>query len=243
MAKIFITGSADGLGQMAATSLINEGHEVVLHARNEKRANEARAIVPGAKAVLIGDLSSIDETIDLARQANEIGPFDAIIHNAGVYQVTTDVLINVNILAPYVLTSLIKMPSRLIYLSSGMHLSGSANLESLAKKGRVSYSDSKLHMLMLARAIARRHPNIYSNTVDPGWVPTKMGGSGAPDDLDKGYETQAWLAVSNDAKALVTGKHFHHKGEARHNPAADDVALQDKFLAICEQMTSVKFNN
>jgi hypothetical protein len=37
--------------------------------------------------------------------------------------------------------------------------------------------------------------------MDPGWVPTRMGEYGAPDDLQKGYETQVWLAVSEDGKA------------------------------------------
>lgn len=241
MAKVFITGSADGLGQMAATLLIEQGHEVVIHARNEKRAKDAMSSVPGAKKVLVADLSSVDETKDLAKQANDWGRFDAIIHNAGVYQVSNDVLINVNILAPYVLTCLIDKPSRLIYLSSGMHLSGSPNLDSLAKKGRISYSDSKLHMVMLAKAVGRKFPKIHSNSVDPGWVATKMGGKGAPDDLDKGYETQAWLAVSNDAKALVTGRHFHHEREARYNTKADDVDAQEKLLSTCEQLTGIRF--
>lgn len=242
MAKIFITGSADGLGRMAASKLVEEGHEVTLHARNKQRGKDAMAEVPGAKNVLIADLSDIDETKDLARQANQLGRFDAIIHNAGVYNVSQQLIVNVNTLAPYILTCLIEKPTRLVYLSSGDHLHGSPNLKILASRtGRISYADSKLHDVMLAFAVARRYPGIYSNSVDPGWVPTKMGGPGAPDDLEQGHVTQAWLAASNDREALVSGKHFYHKKQARHRPEGANVDMQEELLSVCEQLTGVRF--
>ena len=199
MARIFITGSADGLGQMSANLLITQGHQVVLHARNEARARDASKKNSGAEAVLTGDLSSIDETKNLAEQVNASGSFDAVIHNAGVYRDTPQQIFSVNTLAPYILTCLIRKPKRLVYLSSGMHLHGRPNLENFRQHvDRISYSDSKLHVVMLALSVARRWSDVYSNAIDPGWVPTKMGGRGAPDDLQKGYETQAWLAASDD---------------------------------------------
>jgi len=128
----------------------------------------------------------------------------------------------------------------LIYLSSGMHLRGRSKLESFKSNiGRITYSDSKLHVLMLCNAIARRWPQVYANAVDPGWVPTKMGGQGAPDDLQEGYETQVWLAVSSDEKAKVSGRYFHHQEERPHNPQANDVRLQEKFLELCSDITGV----
>lgn len=242
MARILITGSADGLGQLAARALIAQGHEVVLHARNQKRAREALEKVPGAETVLTADLSNIEETKQLAAKVNALRNFDAVIHNAGVYRASAEEILTVNTLAPYILTCLIERPERLIYLSSGMHLGGSAKLESLhTKASRVTYSDSKLHVLMLCMAVARKWPEVYANAVDPGWVPTKMGGPGAPDDLKKGYETQAWLAVSDDRRAKVNGRYFHHEKEARYNPDADDVQLQDRFLSSCAEITGVRF--
>jgi NAD(P)-dependent dehydrogenase (short-subunit alcohol dehydrogenase family) len=116
MARIFITGSADGLGQLAAKALIAQGHRVVLHARNEKRAQEALDKVPGAETVLTADLSSIDETRQLASKVNALGEFDAVIHNAGVYNASAEEILTVNTLAPYILTCLIEKPKRLIYL-------------------------------------------------------------------------------------------------------------------------------
>src|SRR5512132_1737325 len=84
MARIFVTGSADGLGQMAARLMVKDGHRVVLHARNEKRAKEALATVPGVETAVSGDLSSIAECKQIAAQVNVLGAFDAVIHNAGV---------------------------------------------------------------------------------------------------------------------------------------------------------------
>lgn len=242
MARIFITGSADGLGQMSAELLIDRGHQVVLHARNTERGRDAITKVPGAEHVLIADLSNIEETKDLAAQANKLGSFDAVIHNAGVYKTSAGEIFAVNTLAPYILTSLIQKPKRLIYLSSGMHRSGRPDIEHFKHNiDRISYSDSKLHVVMLTLAVARKWSNVYSNAVDPGWVPTKMGGRNAPDDLQKGYETQCWLSVSDDEKAKVSGRYFFHKKERPYNSLADNIALQEKLLAALEDISGISF--
>ncbi len=238
MARIFITGSADGLGQLAAKKLVETGHRVVLHARNKTRAEYALSKVPGAENVVIADLSDMDETKKLAKEVNDLGTFDAIIHNAGVYHASGQQILTVNTLAPYILTCLIAKPKRLIYLSSGMHLGGNPDLSNL-KTGRVSYSDSKLHDLILAKAVARKWPEVYSNAVDPGWVPTKMGGTDAPDDLQKGYETQVWLAAGEDAK--LSGRYFFHQNESRYLKAAESPEIQEEFLEICKQITGIIF--
>jgi NAD(P)-dependent dehydrogenase (short-subunit alcohol dehydrogenase family) len=240
MAKIFITGSADGLGQMAAKQLVYEGHSVVLHARSKVRGEEALAKVPGAEKVLIGDLSSTEETIQLASDINALGSFDAIIHNAGVYHAPAELILHVNTLAPYILTCLIQRPRRLIYLSSGMHLGGSPDLKKLESK-RISYSDSKLHIVMLTMAVARLWPSVYANAIDPGWVPTKMGGKSAPDNLEKGYQTQTWLATSDEPGAKVTGHYFFHLRPRHFVPEASKPTIQNEFLKICNRFTGVSF--
>src|SRR5512139_3294377 len=166
MARIFITGSADGLGQLSTKSLANQGHQVVLHARNPERGRYVKQKVPGAEHIIVGDLSDIDETRNVAHEANALGRFDAVIHNAGVYQAQVRDIFMVNTIAPYILTCLIQKPGRLIYLSSGMHLQGRANLENFRKDSpRISYSDSKLHVVMLCMAVARKWPDVYSNAV------------------------------------------------------------------------------
>ena len=244
MARIFITGSADGLGQLAAKELIDLGHQVVLHARNTERGKQAINKTPGAEDVLIADLSNIDETKTLASKVNGLGRFDVVIHNVGVYRASAKEIFTVNTLAPYILTCLIQKPTRLIYLSSGMHLQGQSKLDSFkTDSSRITYSDSKLHVVMLCMAVARKWPDVYCNAIDPGWVPTKMGGRGAPDDLKKGYETQVWLAASNDEKAKVSGRYFFHQKERHHNPEADDVQLGERFIKLCEEITDVSFPN
>jgi len=242
VARIFITGSVDGLGHLSAKSLIEQGHQVVLHARNAERGRDAIKKNPEAESVVTGDLLNIEETKKLSRQVNELGTFDVVIHNAGVYQVSAKDIFAVNTLAPYILTCLVQKPKRLIYLSSGMHMHGRPKLDDFKMNiSRITYSDSKLHVLMLCKAVARKWPDVYSNTVNPGWVPTKMGGKGAPDDLQKGYETQVWLAVSNDEKAKVSGRYFFHQKEKHYNPEADEVELQERFLNVCKEITGVSF--
>ncbi len=255
MARVFITGSSDGLGRMAAQLLIEQGHRVVLHARNEQRGRDAMAEVPDAEAVLLADLSSIRQTTDLAEQVNALGAFDAVIHNAGVgyrsaQRITTEdglpLEFAVNTLAPYILTALIKGPKRLVYLSSGLHQGGDPSLKDLTWeerpwKGLQAYSDTKLHDVLLAFAAARLWPTVFSNAVEPGWVATKMGGAGAQDDLDQGHRTQVWLAASNDPAANVTGEYFYHMQVRKPHPATRDVSTQDRLLKACEQLSGVSF--
>jgi NAD(P)-dependent dehydrogenase (short-subunit alcohol dehydrogenase family) len=169
MARIFITGSADGLGQLAAKTLIQQGHQVVLHARNGKRGDEALMSVSGAEGIVTGDLSFVEQTKKVAEEVNTLGTFDAIIHNAGVYRSTAKEIFSVNTIAPYILTCLIKKPERLIYLSSDMHLQGHFESRDLLNDHRnVTYSDSKLHIVMLCLAVARKWPQVYANAVNPG---------------------------------------------------------------------------
>jgi NAD(P)-dependent dehydrogenase (short-subunit alcohol dehydrogenase family) len=254
MARIFITGSADGLGLMEARMLASKGHEVVLHGRNWDRANAARSKVPGALTALVGDLASIAETKSLADQVNELGPFDAVIHNAGVYGESHCVrthdglpqMFAVNSLAPYILTCLIRRPKRLIYTSSGLHQGGDPTLQDLAWSkrrctGSSAYADSKLHMVILAFAVARTWPDVLSNAVDPGWAATKMGGAGAPVSVEEGSRTQVWLAVSQEKEALVSGKYFSHQQLRSCHPAAADPVVQEKYLSECARLSGVAF--
>jgi NAD(P)-dependent dehydrogenase (short-subunit alcohol dehydrogenase family) len=240
MSNIFITGSADGLGYAAAQALLTAGHQVVVHARDRQRLAAAKKLLDQGAAAVVGDLSDLKQTIDVAEQVNRIGQMDAVIHNAGVY--SGPQVLPVNVIAPYVLTALITKPSRLIYLSSGMHFSGRPRLNGLDATDRHaagSYSDSKLFVTTLTLAIARLWPDVFSNAVDPGWVPTKMGGPNAPDDLRLGHVTQAWLATSQDAEAQVTGGYWHHQRRSEPHASAKDTAFQNELLDVLEHATGI----
>jgi NAD(P)-dependent dehydrogenase (short-subunit alcohol dehydrogenase family) len=253
MSRVLVTGSADGLGRMAAQLLVQGGHRVVLHARDERRAADAMAAVPGADAFVSGDVSTIDGMTSVARQANALGILDAVIHNAAVgtreaRRMTKDGLEHVfavNTVAPYLLTALIAPPKRLVYLSSGLHRSGSSNLQDLnwtsrPWNGLQAYSDTKLHDVLLAFAVARLWPKTFSNALEPGWVATKMGGAGAPDDLAQGAVTQAWLAAGEEHAAEVTGEYFYHQAHAKTHPDAHNTEVQDALLAACEKLTGTR---
>ncbi len=253
MASVFITGSTDGLGLAAARALLDEGHEVVLHARSRKRAAALSDLAPRAKGVAIGDLGSRRDTRAVADQVNALGRMDAVIHNAGVYLEPArgstpeghPTTLAVNVLAPWMLTAWIERPKRLIYISSGLHREGGGELDDIDWTRRrwnagKAYAESKLYLVALALAVARRWPDVPSNAVDPGWVPTKMGGPGAPDDLEEGHLTQTWLAVSEDPAAKVSGGYWHHR--KRDKPAAEalDPDFREKLIEKLELLTGVR---
>ncbi|MGI4810313.1 MAG: SDR family NAD(P)-dependent oxidoreductase [Janthinobacterium lividum] len=252
--RVFVTGSSDGLGRMAAGLLVEQGHTVVLHARNDARGREAMQAVPGAEAVVIGDFTSIAEVRSVADQVNALGAFDAVIHNAAIgfrerrRVETRDGLSHVfavNTLAPYLLTALTRRPDRLVYVSSELHRRGDASLVDLnwvdrPWRGNQAYSDTKLHDALLARAMARRWPGVRSNALEPGWVATKMGGAHATGDLDAGHRTQVWLATSDDPAAAVTGGYFFHMHPRKPSGALNDIDCQDRLLAACERISGVR---
>ena len=253
MATILVTGSSDGIGRHTAAALAEAGHRVVLHARNARRAEEARAAVPDAVAVVHGDLASLAQTTTMALAAAEFGRFDVVIHNAGIGggqaqpSVTEDGLeriFQVNVLAPYVLTCLLPRPGRLVYLTSGLESAGTVRLDDLQWRtrswnGMQAYSDSKLYDVMLAFAFARRWTDVLSNAVDPGWIRTRMGGPGATDDVPEGADTQIWLATSDEPDATVTGAYFKRRQQLRANAQAYDRKLQEDLLAACADLSGV----
>lgn len=249
---VFVTGSASGIGLETARMLVASGHRVVLHARDPQRAEAAVAAVPEAVGAAVGDLSSLRETEGLATDARRLGPFDAVIHNAGVYEdagriVTDDGLertFQVNVLAPYLLTALVPLPGRLIYLTSGMASGGHVDVEDLQRESRPwsatgAYRDSKLCDIALALAMARRYPGTMSNAVCPGWVRTRMGGRSAPTDVRTGAATQVWLAGSDEPEALRSGRYMRHMNELAIPAQAADVAVQDALTDACRRLSGI----
>jgi NAD(P)-dependent dehydrogenase (short-subunit alcohol dehydrogenase family) len=239
MPRIFITGSADGLGRATAQTLLDSGHEVLVHARSEERLAAVSELVDRGAVPVVGDLADLSQTREVAEQVNRIGRVEAVIHNAGVFAGPS--VLPVNVVASYLLTALVQRPRRLVYLSSDMHRGGRADLAGMDWSGHSvtgSYSDSKLFVTTLALAVARIVPSVFSNAVDPGWVPTRMGGPNALGDLRLGSLTQEWLAVSDDPAALTTGGYWHHQRPRKPHPAVHDQRFQDELLESLAGFTS-----
>jgi len=255
VARVFITGSSDGLGLMAARLLIDQGHERRI--ARAKRGSKSRrlAAAAGARGVVSGDLSTIAGPRTVADEVNKLGRFDAVIHNAGVgyregrveMEPGVPSVFAVNVLAPYILTALIERPKRLVYLSSGMHRGVRPRMDDLlwTKRpwsGSSAYAESKLCDVLLAFAVARRWKDVKANALEPGWVATKMGGASAPDDLHQGCVTQAWLATSEDELAQSSGGYFYHQRPRAPNPIAADLRIQEELLAECRRISGISLD-
>ena len=237
MALILVTGASSGLGRGTANALADDGHEVVVHVRTPARLADT-GDAGRWKGVVTGDLAELAAITGVARQAGAYGRFDAVIHNAGAMHSGQDG--TVNTVAPYLLTALMDKPGRLIYLSSSMHRTGSTDLRRLAA-GSASYDDTKLWVTALALALASRWEGTSSHAVDPGWVPTRMGGPGAPGDLAAGHRTQTWLATTPDV-APATGGYWYHRHTQTPHPAARDEDFQARLISCLESHTGIRLN-
>ena len=147
----------------------------------------------------------------------------------------------VNVIAPYLLTALLHRSAPTRLPEQQLALRRTRVIDRVDWQGRRagSYEDSKLFVTTFMAAVARLRPEVLSNAVDPGWVPTKMGGPGAPDDLDLGHRTQEWLAVSHDPRATVTGAYWYHGEQQRPHRSVNDQSFQDVLLRALATETGV----
>lgn len=203
--------------------------------------------------VVVGELSSIEQSVLLAAAVAATGPLDAIIHNAGIgggapQRVETadglEQIFQVNVVAPYVLSALIPLTPRMVYLTSGLESDGvwvPEDLQWISRPwhGMQAYSDSKMHVSMLAFELAARNPGLAVNVVDPGWMKTRMGGPNAVDEVETGAATQVWLATSADPAANVTGRYWKHLAKLTPNPVTQDPAARAQLVAELEKLTGL----
>jgi len=234
--------STEGLGRLTAEALQAQGHDVIVHARNADRAKHLRPLTEQGASIVIGDFADRGAVRSIAAELVEQAPLDGVIHNVGVWSGRN--VMPVNVIAPYVLTALLPLPERLVYLSSGSHFGGEPGLDGVDWQGKSagSYGDSKLYVSTLAAAIARLFPDVLSNSVDPGWVPTRMGGAGAPDSLDLGHRTQEWLASSDDPEAHTSGGYWYHQHRQEPHPSVHDTAFQDRLLSALADETGERLH-
>ncbi|MDP9792225.1 NAD(P)-dependent dehydrogenase (short-subunit alcohol dehydrogenase family) [Catenuloplanes nepalensis] len=249
---MLITGSSTGIGQAAAVALIAQGHEVVLHARNEERARQAEAAAKGAIGVAIGDLSTLAGTHELALQAEKFGAFDTVVLNAGLgtfvnpeRRVTDDgneLIFQVNTLSSYLLTALLPRPKRLIFTSSALAGAGvldldDPNYERRPYQPREAYCSTKLHLVLLALAFGRHWEGTESIAFDPGWVSTQMtrsNGDDAPLTPEHAGARLARLAIMEKSATSYDTERAWRPGDREH-----DHRNQEELLAVCAKLTGV----
>lgn len=188
MARILVTGSTEGVGRATADDLLDDGHDIVVHARSRRRLEAVRDLIERGATGVVGDLADPGQVEDFAGQANRGGQPD---------------------------------PAR------------------LDRPGAVSYSDSKLLLTALMSAIGRRRPDLVAHAVDPGWVPTRMGGPGASDDLALPHVTQTWLATTDDPEALVSSRYWHYRPVEQPHAAVLDAAFGQELVAALAARTGV----
>jgi NAD(P)-dependent dehydrogenase (short-subunit alcohol dehydrogenase family) len=236
---VLVTGAAQGVGHATARDLLERGHDVVVHVRTNGRRDAVADLVNMGAMVVVADLGRLDDVKSLLLQLDSLGHLDAVIHNAGVLD--AEDLLHVNVVAPYLVAARRDKPERQVFLSSDMHPGGRATLAGIDWSGRTmrrTYSDSKLFVTTLAFALKRLWPEQSSSAVDPGWVPTRMGGPSAPDSLELAHQTQVWLATSEDPEARAGGFWYHGK---RRDPFKTvlDSEFQDHLIASLASYTGV----
>lgn len=251
MARILVTGSAQGIGAQAARDLNSQGHNVVVHARSEERRQAAAQANPRASAVIIGQFDSLASTRVFADAACEQGKYDAVIHNAALgprFEDRHDTIdgleqvFHVNVVTPYLLTCLMPLPSRLIYVGSDAHEYGQFRLDDVNWTARdwdpkQAYADSKLLLTMLAMEVAFRYPTVHVNTVHPGWVQTAMGGPNATKSLSGGADSIVWLATSDDDVARGSGHYIVDREVNTVHPLAHDADARGALVSMLEDIT------
>lgn len=85
--RALVTGSSSGIGEAIVKLLAAEGVAVVVHGRNESRANavaEAIRAEGGSAEVAIGDLTTDTGADTVAVAALAGGPIDILVNNAGI---------------------------------------------------------------------------------------------------------------------------------------------------------------
>lgn len=217
--KILVTGATDGIGLATARLLIEEGHEVLVHGRNEQKlAAVVREFDSNRVSSYIADLSKSEDVMSFAdRLLNEHDSIDVLIHNAGIYGAQPrigengwDLRFIVNAIAPYVLTkrllSLLPVTGRVINVSSAAQ----ARLDYEALQGHSpitdgdAYAQSKLAITMWTYELSKKYPQTFIAINPKSLLGSKMVKSAYG---IEGHDLMIGAKVLRDAATSVEFEH------------------------------------
>jgi NAD(P)-dependent dehydrogenase (short-subunit alcohol dehydrogenase family) len=243
---VLVTGATDGIGEEIARQLVARGVRVIVHGRSVERAEAARERV-GAARVAVADLASFAQVRAMVEDL--AGPLDGLVNNAGIGYGTApprgvrtedghEPTWQVNFLSAFLLTELLRerlRGGRVVHVSSGVHSSGSVDLEQPDEpRFATPYAQSKIALVMLAREQGERWrdggPAV--NSCSPGWIATKMGGSGGGA-LADGADTPVWL-LTDPALEGVSGRYFWQRREEEPNPQTEDAAARRRLRELAQ---------
>lgn len=240
---VLVTGATAGIGEEMARQLVQRGARVLVHGRNPERAEAAVERIGGGDPV-VADLGSFAEVRALIET---IGALDALVNNAGIGYGTApgrgertvdghEPTWQVNFLSAFLLSAGLRdrlSGGRIVHLSSGVHSSGSVDLEQPDEpRTATPYAQSKIALVMLAREQAERWPDVTANACSPGWIATKMGGAGGGS-ISQGADTPLWL-LTDPSLDGVSGRYFWERSEEDPNPQAEDADARRRLWDLAE---------
>jgi retinol dehydrogenase 14 len=250
---VLITGATAGIGEEIARQLVARGTRVIVHGRNAERA-EAAAERVGTNDVAVADLASFAQVRAMAEDvAGRFERLGGLVNNAGIGYGTApprgahtgdghEPTWQVNFLSAFLLTELLRerlKGGRVVHVSSGVHSSGSVDLEQPDEpRYATPYAQSKIALVMLAREQGERWAGDGGPTVNscsPGWIATKMGGSGGRG-LAEGADTPVWL-ITDPALEGTTGRYFYQRREEEPNPQVEDEEARRRLVELAREAT------
>jgi NAD(P)-dependent dehydrogenase (short-subunit alcohol dehydrogenase family) len=228
--RIFITGANRGIGLAVVQAWLERGNvEIFAACRHPERATELQNLIkayPGRLhliALEVTEQVSIEQAVSQVQSLTDA--LDILINNAGIdpegqsfAAITAETMLRVyavNTVAPLMISKaflpLLKKGAnpRLIQISSEM-----ASLEDRSYGGSYAYCSSKAALNMAMRGMAADLRGIISIALDPGWVQTDMGGSGAsllPEESAAGI-----LKILSSLKTSDNGRYLAYDG-SDHN--------------------------
>jgi NAD(P)-dependent dehydrogenase (short-subunit alcohol dehydrogenase family) len=251
---VLVTGATDGIGEELARGLVERGVRVIVHGRSAERAEAAVERVGGGE-VAVADLASFAQVRALVEDiGRRFGTLHGLVNNAGIGYGTApargsrtedghEPTWQVNFLSAFLLTmglrdALTAGRGRVVHVSSGVHSSGTVDLEQPDEPRSASpYAQSKIALVMLAREQGERwrELGVDVNACSPGWIATKMGGSGGGA-LAAGADTPLWL-LTDQGVAGTTGRYFSDRREEEPNPQVEDAGARARLWDLAAAST------